>query len=116
MCCAGEMKSWVVFPNRMCHLHKNFVALALPLGIPAGTGLSAVARPRTVSGMSQLVRLQHPVLPVQSEAPKSLVPWETSVWKQMILISPGQSRTSHLLMFAICLFPCMLSHSLLEAV
>lgn len=41
-------------------------------------------------------------LPTENEAPEYLLPWETPVSEQKILISPEQSRTSHLLMFAVC--------------
>lgn len=42
-------------------------------------------------------------LPTENEAPEHLLLWETPVCEQIILISPEQSRTSHLLMFAVCL-------------
>lgn len=60
MCCAHEMKTWMLYPNRMC-------------------------------------------LPTENEAPEHLLPWEPPVYEQIILISPKQSRTPHLLMFAVCL-------------
>lgn len=42
-------------------------------------------------------------LPTENEAPECFLPQEPPVCEQIILISPEQSRTSHLLMFAVCL-------------
>jgi len=88
-----EMKFWTSFPNKTCHLNKSSVASGLPLAVPPGTGPLVGDRPRAVSGVSWPLRAQHPVLP-----------WETLAWKQVILLSPGQCRASHLFTLAICLF------------
>lgn len=44
-------------------------------------------------------------LPTESECPEHLLPWETAVCEQITLNSPEQSRTSHLLMFAVSSLP-----------